>query len=391
MGVNATGNIIGGNLNSTGSISATGNVGASNFVASNSLVGASLNISGDATVAGNLSVQGNLIYIDIDDLRIQDPVIQLGGGANGNALTTNDGKDRGTLLNYYVTNPGNAFVGWKNTSGNMFIASNVTIANDVITVNDYGTTEIGQVYAQSGVFVGNLSANYFLGNGSQLTGMYGNTEVAAYLPTYTGNLTALTGNITTTANVQANYFLGNGSQLTGIVSSYGDANVANYLPTYTGNIASLTGNVVTTANISANYFLGNGSQLTGIPDSNAIINGTSTVAIASANGNIFVDVANVGVAQFTQLGVDVLNLNSLGNVTANGNIDAGNVLLSGNITAVVSVTDPKNFSDLTPINGGRAFILDANLVAAGNFGANVSGGGSNTAPVWSDGTNWYIG
>ena len=41
--------------------------------------------------------------------------------------------------------------------------------------------------------------------------------------------------------------------------------------------------------------------------------------------------------------------------------------------------------------GLRAFISDANTAASGNFGAVISGGGSNNVPVWSDGTNWRIG
>ena len=74
------------------------------------------------------------------------------------------------------------------------------------------------------------------------------------------------GNVTATGNVTGTYFVGNGSQLTGITAgtSYTNANVEAYLPTYTGNLTSLTGNVTTTANISASYVLGNGSQLTGI-------------------------------------------------------------------------------------------------------------------------------
>jgi len=48
-------------------------------------------------------------------------------------------------------------------------------------------------------------------------------------------------------------------------------------------------------------------------------------------------------------------------------------------------------ANLTAIAGSRAFVNDANLVAAGNFGQQVTGGASNTVPVWSDGTNWYIG
>jgi hypothetical protein len=97
-------------------------------------------------------------------------------------------------------------------------------------------------------------------------GTYGNANVAGYLPTYTGNLISLTGNvittanvsgsyllgniavatgfpsitsnITTVANISASYVLGNGAFLTGI-SGYANANVANYIPTYTGNIANV--------------------------------------------------------------------------------------------------------------------------------------------------------
>ena len=47
------------------------------------------------------------------------------------------------------------------------------------------------------------------------------------------------GNITTTQYVDAGYFVGNGALLTGIVAgtTYSNSNVASYLPTYSGNIA----------------------------------------------------------------------------------------------------------------------------------------------------------
>jgi len=45
----------------------------------------------------------------------------------------------------------------------------------------------------------------------------------------------------------------------------------------------------------------------------------------------------------------------------------------------------------TAIAGLKAFVNDSNVAASGNIGAIVHGGGSNVAPVWSDGTNWYIG
>ena len=39
----------------------------------------------------------------------------------------------------------------------------------------------------------------------------------------------------------------------------------------------------------------------------------------------------------------------------------------------------------------RAFVNDSSIVAAGNFGNVVAGGGANFCPVWADGANWRIG
>lgn len=81
---------------------------------------------------------------------------------------------------------------------------------------------------------------------------------------------------------------------------------------------------------------------------------------------------------------------------ANSNVAFANtgMTLSGNVSLGKLITsNVTNYSGLpaatTP--GIRAFISDANLVAVGNFGNAVSGGGSNTVPVWSDGNNWLIG
>jgi len=41
--------------------------------------------------------------------------------------------------------------------------------------------------------------------------------------------------------------------------------------------------------------------------------------------------------------------------------------------------------------GKRAMIDDSTVAASGNFGAIAAGGGSNTVPVFSNGTNWLIG
>ena len=71
-----------------------------------------------------------------------------------------------------------------------------------------------------------------------------------------------------------------------------------------------------------------------------------------------------------------------------GNISGANIVEANTFSGTVVA-----FSSLPAATtaGLRAFINNANLVAAGNFGAQVSGSGSNTVPVYSDGTNWRIG
>jgi hypothetical protein len=206
------------------------------------------------------------------------------------------------------------------TTGNITTAANVVTntvigpanSNTTITTNGYVWT-----FATNGnlVLPSNASLQIQYANGTFVPIGYGNANVAAYLPTYTGNLAlssdiialyanaaqqgnsiiginsnitvlfanaatqsnaianlqaaqysnanvanylqVLTSNVTTTANVQADYFIGNGAFLTGIAAGYSNANVANYLQV-------LSSNVTTTANVQANYFIGNGSQLTGI-------------------------------------------------------------------------------------------------------------------------------
>ena len=71
-----------------------------------------------------------------------------------------------------------------------------------------------------------------------------------------------------------------------------------------------------------------------------------------------------------------------------GNITGANVIAANTVHSTVVA-----FSALpaATTSGLRAFINNGNLAASGNFGAQVTGGGSNVVPVFSDGTNWLIG
>jgi hypothetical protein len=81
------------------------------------------------------------------------------------------------------------------------------------------------------------------------------------------------------------------------------------------------------------------------------------------------------------------NLQTGGLISATGNITGGNILTDGIIK-----TTTKTFATLpaaaTIGAGARSFISDANTAT---FGSQVTSGGANAVPVWTNGTNWYVG
>jgi len=159
----------------------------------------------------------------------------------------------------------------------------------------------GQISAFGNITGNAIVGAYLYGDGSNISnisggaGNYGDANVAAFLPTYGGNILAnvmsVTGNIevqlgnihafayytynnvsaggnvrganfntagkvSAAGNVYGDYIKGDGSLLTGIPSSYTDANVAAFLPTYTGSLSS--GNIIPVGN--SVYSLGNATN-----------------------------------------------------------------------------------------------------------------------------------
>jgi hypothetical protein len=301
------------NITSVGtltSLSVTGNLVAGNIQSNATLTAV------DAVISGNLTVSGTTTTVNSTTTQIVDPLFELGSGANGAVLTSNDGKDRGTLLHYYTGSTAtDAFIGWDNSNAEFAFGSNVSVSNEVVTFNT----------------LGNLRAGFFLGNGSQLTGLpagYTNTDVANYLPNYTGNLSA--GNANLGNLVTANFFSGSGNLLSNIQGynvsgQVGNAAVAstvytNAQPNITsvGTLTSLnvTGNITSgNANlgnaVAANFFVGDGSLLTGI--ANASSSGTANTVTNNAQPNI------------TSVGT-LTSLNVSGNVSFTGaNVSLGSV------------------------------------------------------------------
>jgi hypothetical protein len=168
---------------------------------------------------------------------------QYAGGTNELGLIWYD--EVTGALRLYTGLPGGQIINGGGGTGSEIVngTSNVRVyPNGPVTVSVNGVANVAVFEGPQAQFdavrsTGNISTDaYFIGDGSQLTGIpsgYTNANVEAYLPTYTGNLISLQGNVTTTGNIQGSYIIGNGSLLTGIAASLPaqPGNAGKYLST----------------------------------------------------------------------------------------------------------------------------------------------------------------
>ena len=274
--------------------------------------------------------------------------ITLSGGApttvDGISLSANDSvlvrSQTDTTQNglYRVTTLGTGANGtWTRRSD--FNASNQVSAGALIFV-EQGTTNGNVFYYLPGgvgtVSVGSTALNFsnlfstITGSGSS----YGNTQVAAYLPTYSSTLTAST--ITTL----------NGGQLTGYHTGAIGANTTNTGAFTTVTVSStlnVTGTtafagLATAATLNANIvgnvgtnFIGNTANITG---NVAVGNLVTTNGLFWANGTAFSSGGGASLSAITQ----IPNANITSNTTIGNGFNAisvGPVTLQPNVQVVV--------------------------------------------------------
>ena len=362
----------------------TGNLNPNTVVASGNITGLNLKTSG----AG-----GNITGVNY--------VVASFFSGDGSLLTNLPGGGTVTQVQGAGVVSGLSLTGNVTTTGNLTLGGTLSLAS---VTGNISTT-------------GNVTGGYIFGNGSQLTGIaasYGNAEVAAFLPTYTGAMTAMTGAVTTTANISGAYLIGNGSALSsitganvvGTVSSATTATTAGTVTTAAqanitsvGTLTSLAvsgnvsgGNVSAVGNIAASYFIGNGSQLTGIT-----AGGTGTVTSVQGAGVVsgLSLTGNVTTAGNLTLG-GTLDLSALsGNISTTGNITGGNVIVDpatgqfkigvatiGNFNNRLLFSDAElagvlNFATTGQIATSGNISTPANISAVGNItGAYILGNGS---------------
>lgn len=303
----------------------TGNVGIAN-VAPNTTLGVTgtVHISGNTTVLANVS-GGNVATAGL--------ITATGNIRGGNLITLGLLTVTGNVTGGNVVTAGSITAG----AGGILTTGNVRGGN---LVSDAAITATGSI--QSGA---NISSQGQIS--SQGNVIANNISAGNIINTVVLNATS---NVSAAGNVTGSNLVTGGS-VTAVGAVTGGSLV-------TGGVITATGNITTGA-----FFVGDGgflSNITAISNvtTSQITNGTTVMAIAGPNGNIFATVNAVGnVLVIAPTGASVIgtvsatgnvigsNVNTAGLVSATGNVIGGNV--TGSIGNFVTVIGAANASSLT--------------------------------------------
>ena len=287
----------------------------------------SVAVNGQVT---NLNFVGTGVSVANNANAMNSVVVTIGGSTYGNSNVV-------TLLAGFGSNTlsttGNVTGGNLITSAQV-VASGVIQSGTGLSTGGYlsvdGGTDLHNTTVTGNLSAtGNITGSYVLGNGSQLTGLpatYSNSNVQAYLPTYSGNIGALTvtGNLT----------------VTGTPSTV-NTEVVNVSESVVGNIDAgnlrTAGQVTATGNITGNFFIGNGSTLSSLTGGNVsgtVANATYATSAGSATTATTAGTANA-VAGANVSGT-VANATYALNSNAATYADTANAVAGANVSGTVA-------------------------------------------------------
>jgi hypothetical protein len=275
--VNGTSNIIiQPNANINFSVAGNSNVVA--MTGTGASINGTLNVSGNGVIGGNLFVNGNLVYINVEELAVRDPIITLNSGANGIPPVANTGKDVGTALYYYDTQAQTAFMGWDTSNSEFAFGSQTTISSEVVTFNTLGNVR-SQTFKGNVDTANSVSANYLISNSGCVT--------------ISGATIAVSGN--------------NAGIFASLIDDINLGLVSNIVMGGVAETVTVQGNLIANVNVTATGTV-SGNLLTGTITTNAQPNITS--------------------------------VGTLGNLSVTGNVSSANLTVTNTIDAVnIKVTD----------------------------------------------------
>jgi len=387
------------NLNVAGTISAAGNITGNYFIGNGS------QLTGLPATYGNANVAANLAAFANNPISTSGNITAGYFFGNGSGLTDINAAN---IVGAY----GNANV--TNFLGNGFGSNTITTTGNITS----GNLLTGGVVSATG----NVTANYFIGDGSLLTNITGanvtgTVPLAQYVTqnaqaniTSVGTLTSLSvsgnvdggnlrtaGVVTATGNINGgNLILPNGGRYYGDFTAATTAGRTAFQTTATGttagtNITVLPGINHTTSNTAFN----SSYNLFASPDA-----GNSTIGSLRQFGNLTI-LTSIGVGTGTASNIRIATGSSQINLLTTGNVGIGNtapqhglavqgtvwvgssLTATGNVISTQNVITPTLYANAIYDNGtGNVAVITGNIQASGNIQA-VNNIGANTVTATS--------
>tara|TARA_R100000664_G_scaffold7326_1_gene12447 strand:- start:4503 stop:8948 length:4446 start_codon:yes stop_codon:yes gene_type:complete len=301
----------------------------------------------------------------------------------GNAIITTDAEIRAALSN---TSPilYNSTTGVISFDNSGFVTDNtLTINNTTTGINDTLTLGSNQTLTADAITEGNTNLFFTTTNfntsfatkttdnlteGS--TNLYHTTgRVHTAMPSYTGALTNLTGNISTTANIDAQ----GGMTLFGALTS--------------------NSNISTTANISGNFILGNISQVSGMYSDSDVISLFSNYANAiSTESNVVLTPNTAGGTSKGTLIIGRTDNEASMMLTGGSGVSIGPTLANATATPIIEFLGTRLDANASPTTGGYGsgkITLNSEHIGGNNLlylkaGKNQSNAGANNVGLQAE-------
>jgi hypothetical protein len=352
--ITATANITGGNILTAGQVSATGNITGGNI-----LTGGIISSTGTATLGNSLTVNYNPATTVNSAILAQGANTQGGTGYFDFLKATNQSSG--------ATTPSKSFR--LDSSGSFQIINNA-YNSTLLTLTDAGVFSVASNISTGGQISanGNVTAPYFIGNGSALTGIV--ASAGSFITNGTSNVSVASGsNVTVTVS---------GST---VATFYSAGLTAN-------SIAATSNGAGTNFKVGDDAWIGDINVADGMSIRGQESNGANGYVIFGNADNSRLGRAGSGPltydASFSAVGnITGGNILTGGIISATGNVSGGNVAAATAIFSLGTVGATGNTSGGNLTTGGQVSatgnITGGNISATNHTGTTVSVTGTVTA------------